>query len=102
MWQTRGPVAPMRVWMTALMGGHGLVPNRSQDGRLRCELVIFFGSWGSWKWNPPGADLPPPNCLFRKGSGLQWGGHLNSHHQLGEGSEHPPMSFHLLGGGPSP
>ena len=52
-WQTGGPVAPMLVWMTAVMGGHGLVPNRSQDGRLRCELVIFFVSWGSWKWNPP-------------------------------------------------
>ena len=34
-WETRAPVAPMRVWMAAVMGRHGLVPNRSQNGRVR-------------------------------------------------------------------
>ena len=28
-------MAPTRVWVAAVMGAHGLVPTRSQDGRLR-------------------------------------------------------------------
>ena len=40
-----------------MMGGHGLVPNRSQDGRLRCEFVTFSPILGQLEMEAAPGDV---------------------------------------------